>query len=650
MVIPLFLGVHQRRGGMVSPERVKNMDTPFRRQRYLLRAGILSVWLLSSLGCNTDLSSSEQPGETLEFGGTFEQLKPQQKQLVKEWYRQFNQIMGEELDPEVAYGELPYSIRTTFEAVTQAAMNTELTDDSGQSLGTALDQVRLVETVRGQVSKESGDVQFRMYVMLVPGAVNVFERSVQFKRGRDNTYYHLDYPVNYRLEDTPSLQFSITEDGQRADVDVDYKSSKFPQVLFDGHLLASNSDVRPGNNHQTHLQRWPGLGNWWGNLFGLPIVQESGPDGPPEEKHRYPPNPRVSARQRLDVAVEDFLSSWLIQQEPLEAMPYFAATSYPCILDFEPDIWTTEMASFRILRNMRETNQVLGKMGSLEDAVEAINPGNARLKPIKQPHSALFTLSRIPTELVKDMQCRYTSESVVLKHKESFKNHFVVAMKLKRGKAVNVIWTKQAGYWKIVAFHVQPFADTTAVPDSRSQLSQERRHQPIVVDPSLVSRVEKFMDGWFIQKDKATTMSFFSKKSYDCVGLFDDASQPPVADVQERLQQDIKKISDFVGKSSSLEDVLRPADTWDPDLHLIAHEQQNAYTLTSYSDYHAEQLDCARRRKGLSYHGQKPRDHGRSFAVSFQLKKGGEHSPVLTLLWAKEKKDWEIVSYDVARH
>ncbi len=309
MVILQFLRVHQGRGGMVSPERVKNMDTSFRRQRYILRSGILSVWLLSSLGCNTDLSSSEQPGETLEFGGTFAQLKPQQQRLVREWYRQFNQIMGEELDPEVAYGEFPYSTRTTFEAVTHAAMNTELTDDSGRSLGTALDLVRLVETVRGQVSKESGDVQFRMYVMLAPGAVNVFERSVQFKRRRDNTYYHLDYPVNYRLDGTPSLQFSITEDGQRADVDVDYKSSKFPQVLFDGHLLASNSDVRPGNNHQTHLQRWPGFGNWWGNLFGLPIIQKSGPDGTPEEKSRFPPNPRVSDHQDLDVAVEDFLSS-----------------------------------------------------------------------------------------------------------------------------------------------------------------------------------------------------------------------------------------------------------------------------------------------------------------------------------------------------
>ena len=105
-------------------------------QRCILRSGIISVWLLLSLGFGANLFSSQRPGGTLEFGGTFTDLKPEQKRLVKEWYQQFDQIVGEELNPEVAYGELPYSTRTTFEAVTHASMNTELTDDSGRSLGT----------------------------------------------------------------------------------------------------------------------------------------------------------------------------------------------------------------------------------------------------------------------------------------------------------------------------------------------------------------------------------------------------------------------------------------------------------------------------------------------------------------------------------
>ncbi len=89
-------------------------------------------------------------------------MKPSYRtpQLVRDWYRHFNQIMGKDLDPEVVYGELPYSTRTTFEAVTHAAMNTQLTDPSGQTLGVALDLVRLIETVRGEFLKASGDVQF----------------------------------------------------------------------------------------------------------------------------------------------------------------------------------------------------------------------------------------------------------------------------------------------------------------------------------------------------------------------------------------------------------------------------------------------------------------------------------------------------------
>ena len=44
------------------------------------------------------------------------------------------------------------------------------------------------------------------------------------------------------------MQFSLSEDGMRADVDVDYRSSKSPQALFNGHLTAANSDVRAGDN------------------------------------------------------------------------------------------------------------------------------------------------------------------------------------------------------------------------------------------------------------------------------------------------------------------------------------------------------------------------------------------------------------------
>src|SRR5262245_14438765 len=156
-------------------------------------------------------------------------------------------------------------------------MTTPLTDRSGASLGDALALVERVETVRGEVAGARGDRQFRMYVRLTPGAIDTLSRSQQFKRGSDNSVYHKGYPTNYREQGgAPSVQVSIALDGRRAAIDVDYRASTFPVALFNGHLTASNSDVRAGNNYDRHLNRWSGFQNWWRGFFG--VHQERAPE------------------------------------------------------------------------------------------------------------------------------------------------------------------------------------------------------------------------------------------------------------------------------------------------------------------------------------------------------------------------------------
>ncbi len=101
-----------------------------------------------------------------------------------------------------------------------------------------------------------------MYVLLKDGTIDQLNRSREFKREGDNTVYHHGYPVNYRQQGgAPSIQISIALDGRRADIDVDYRSSSFPVALFNGHLTASNSDVRAGNNYDRHTVRWIGFQN-----------------------------------------------------------------------------------------------------------------------------------------------------------------------------------------------------------------------------------------------------------------------------------------------------------------------------------------------------------------------------------------------------
>ena len=82
--------------------------------------------------------------------------------------------------------------------------------------------------------------------------------------------------TSYRLgSGAPSVQFSVAEDGLSADIDVDYRASKAPRSLFNGHLTSSNSDVRSGDNARRHERRWNGFANWWSDVFGAREVRRS---------------------------------------------------------------------------------------------------------------------------------------------------------------------------------------------------------------------------------------------------------------------------------------------------------------------------------------------------------------------------------------
>ena len=170
------------------------------------------------------------------------------------------------------------SEQTTFDGITHALMRSALTDQDGRSLGRALDMVAGVERIAGEQSGRGGDQQFRLYVTLRPDARDTLERSRQFVRSHENTVYHAGYPHSYRLGDSvPSIQFSLADDGLSADIDVDYRASKAPQSLFNGHLTSSNSDVRAGDNAQRHDKRWNGFANWWSDVFGaVPFPEKVG--------------------------------------------------------------------------------------------------------------------------------------------------------------------------------------------------------------------------------------------------------------------------------------------------------------------------------------------------------------------------------------
>jgi len=162
------------------------------------------------------------------------------------------------------YEALPASARATFEAITQALEGTILDGGDGHTWGSAAQLIDRIDEICGEMPNEAGDRQFRLYVTLTEGAAELLQSSGEFERRDDHTGQHAGYPINYRqVGGVPSIQFSLSSDLRRADIDIDYRSDRFPAVLFNGHTTPANSDVRNEGNYRRHVERWPGLVDWW---------------------------------------------------------------------------------------------------------------------------------------------------------------------------------------------------------------------------------------------------------------------------------------------------------------------------------------------------------------------------------------------------
>src|SRR4029077_12140972 len=102
-------------------------------------------------------------------------------------------------------------------------------------------------------------------------------------------------------------------------------SSTFPKAVFNGHLKASNSDVRAGNNLETHDGRWAGMNGWWRNIFGFSLggSEEAQKEARTGRSRNIPPNPPLKD-VGVDASAHDFLKSWVVDRQPNKAVAYLS--------------------------------------------------------------------------------------------------------------------------------------------------------------------------------------------------------------------------------------------------------------------------------------------------------------------------------------
>lgn len=613
-----------------------------RATHYRVLPGLIAV---AVLGCSLTVaqdkkttSSKTADAKPEAFGGSYASLLPPQKRLIDGYFQRASEALGKKIEPETAYDNLRLSVRSTFDAVTHALSRQQLTGKDGKKYGTALDLVDIVEGVAGERKGAGGDEQFRIYVLLKPDAYDVLTKVKEFERKGDNTVYHKGYPICFRsMPAVPSIQFSLTRDHMRADVDVDYRSSKFPKALVNGHLTASNSDVRAGNNLERHDSRWAGLSGWWQNLFGLPQIKAKADKSWSEGTVAVAPNADP------DQLTHDLLTVWLVDQNLGPASAYFSRQVYPCVETHarkQGHKVAQGIGQFLLLMELANGAKVVGPVDKLSSVVSAPQNPYDQLKPVKNKYDSEFLLLKVPDDQADEFRCAAAKEKRAEANKGESGDYFASLVRIKPPKSAEVVlvllWEKESKKYRVVSARVIDAGEPgLAEQVGKPKVASAETPMPTVDgDPTFNATLQNFFTTWLMQNNAAKATSFFTPGSYACLPP-EKASQGAKA-----LTEAMSTVRTSVGTRKSLQDYLQPVVPDDPKLKRVIHGNDNAYAIVLVPGAEAQSLSCSKTKKLPS--------EGSYYGTVFRFRTTDGNDPAtLYVLWANQNSAWKIVAWKV---
>lgn len=611
-------------------------------------SSVCAVLVATSLLCGPSASGQlrQDPSGS---GANFEKLRPAQKKLVVDWMAEYRKITGRQLDVST-YDTLPLSTRTTFDAVTHALLSTKLTGPNGAPLGTALDLIELVEGVHGQVPEARGDHQYRLYVKLKPDALSRLYRSREFRRTGDNTIYHLGYPINFRQQGgAPSIQFSVTRTGRRADIDVDYRSSHGPQALVNGHLTAANSDVRAGGNPVKHASRWNGFEDWWRDLLGL-FKSTPAESTTLAMDTTVPTEPKIKDSAPVEEAVADFYQTWLVEGRPEVAMSYLSIRSYACLAEFQTgESIDSGLAGLRIVQHLRQGLAAYGKSSTLAEVIEAAPSHAPGGRPVSRVQNSRFTLEQVPDDVALGMDCRVRLRTNLAeelpKASHSYGDAYVATVRLLKEKGpatfLTQVWVKEEGYWKIVSWHLENPHRAAEVPilTARESAPPSRDQRP-APSGALPAVAEKFHRLWLVERDYDRAAEFFSPSAARCEDVHNAGSEKAF----------LASIGGLLPRRTQISELIATVEHGHQQMLEVAHPEARAFLLARVSDDLAAMSECRARAPSHKASSQASSFRNNRFQTIFRLKDSQRAAGSVQLQWALEKTGWVVTSAQIVSH
>lgn len=401
------------------------------------------------------------PTDEIDLGESrFASLEEPQEEIYAPYAEKDMQARGREMTVAEHFDAQTISERTTYDAVTHALMNSKLTDVNDESLGTAFDRIESLDRIAGQYYGRGGDQQFRLYVNLKPDTDDTLDRSTEFFRDHLNTVYHVGYPHSFRQEGkVPNIQFSISDDGLTADIDVDYRSSKSPGALFNGHLTSANSDVRAGDNLDRHNGRWQGMIGWWRGVFGqfhegqeggVGLLAATAVEVPTDLPPNRPPGAPIEAPED---AIQEFLTDWLVRQDIDEAMSFMSDRAYACVNvddDAGEEALGASGASDALRELMSFAADRIGPRSNLTVAVDAVKPFSERVLTVHN-FDGEFGMADMTPEESQQYVCG--QENTALDPNVRYIGA-ILQFKQEGSAILGLLWAQQDGEWKLLSYQI----------------------------------------------------------------------------------------------------------------------------------------------------------------------------------------------------
>jgi hypothetical protein len=406
--------------------------------------------LLVSLLATAALIAQSKAGRPTSGSLAYSRLKEKQRDLFDRWAAAQRQA------PAQAYEQLTISQRTAYEGITHALTRTKLTDQAGKPIGAAIDLVASLDGIAGEDKGKRGDQQFRIYVRMAPDAERRLIDAREFRRDKDNTIFHKDYPLNYRQHRFPSIQVSMSRDAVRGDIDVDYRSSRPPQGLFNGHLTSANSDIRAGGNYLRHIFRWTGLLNWWPLFRAAETAPAAGKADVVEADL-----PETAKIERVEDAAQEFFNDWLVRAKTHSSRLFYAPDAVACLnTDEDPDNEKLDAGHARTLfvEMLDATTKSLGRQKSLTTAIEAVAPWDLEMKVVRHANEAFFTLVSVGDDDAAEYMCAKPpprdakAAAAPQAYGTYFETIFAIKAKNGQGGGMSLLWKRENGAWRIVSY------------------------------------------------------------------------------------------------------------------------------------------------------------------------------------------------------